>query len=85
MKLSKFKLLLITVFITCSSCEKDFIEINNEGKNVKSTVEGVSQLNGRLYFASKEIFTQEYEKFQGKDDDEIYTLVSKLHGKNFIS
>jgi hypothetical protein len=84
--MKKITLLLLTLSLTIFAfCEKDFIEDNAINANLDEVTPGeISQKEGRMYFPSQEIFTQEYVKFQDKDDDEIYKLASKMHGKGFI-
>ncbi|MGB7786038.1 MAG: hypothetical protein WBL27_08060 [Salinimicrobium sp.] len=76
-----FLLSILFLLILCASCEKEFIADENP-KAVENS--NVFNKNGRLYFPSKEIFTQEYEKFKEKDEEEIHELALKMHGENFI-
>lgn len=76
-------LLLSIVLVFVFSCQ-DEIQVENFEPS-KEFLNGISTVNGRLYFPSKEDFSREFDAVKDKSDVEIYEHVSKFYSKDFIS
>lgn len=80
MKITNKIILFSTLLFTLISCEREIIE-----NNTNQLSKGVEIKNGRLYFQSKEAFTNVYKQYADASDAEISKYFMPLYKQGFYS